>query len=41
MTDGETRRLRPGSVFRQEDTSPCKGHIAVVGDQTGYLMFVR
>ena len=40
-TDGETRRLRPGSVFRLEDTSPCKGHITVVGDQTGFLMFVR
>jgi len=32
-TDGETRQLRPGSVFRLEDTSPCKGHITVVGDQ--------
>jgi len=40
-TDGETRRLRPGAVFRLEDTSPCKGHITVVGDQTGFLMFVR
>ncbi|MGZ5844175.1 MAG: hypothetical protein ACXWJL_04200, partial [Xanthobacteraceae bacterium] len=40
-TDGETRQLRPGSVFRLEDTSPCKGHITVVGDQPGYLMFVR
>jgi hypothetical protein len=40
-TDGETRRLAPGSVFHLEDTSPCKGHITVVGDQTGYLMFVR
>ena len=40
-TDGETRRLPPGSVFRLEDTSPCKGHITVVGDQTGFLMFVR
>jgi hypothetical protein len=40
-TDGETRRLRPGSVFRLEDTSPCKGHITVVGDETGFLMFVR
>src|SRR5262249_528694 len=26
-TDGETRRLPPGSVFRLEDTSPCKGDI--------------
>jgi hypothetical protein len=40
-TDGETRRLPPGSVFRLEDTSPCKGHITVVGDQPGFLMFVR
>ena len=40
-TDGETRRLPPGSVFRLEDTSPCKGHITVVGDQTAFLMFVR
>src|SRR5262249_20269037 len=40
-TDGETRRLAPGSVFRLEDTSPCKGHITVVGDQPGFLMFVR
>ena len=41
VTDGETRRLPPGSVFRLEDTSPCKGHITVVGDKTGFLMFVR
>ena len=41
VTDGETRRLPPGSVFRLEDTTPCKGHITVVGDQTGFLMFVR
>jgi hypothetical protein len=40
-TDGETRRLNPGAVFRLEDTSPCKGHITVVGDQPGFLMFVR
>ena len=40
-TDGETRRLRPGGVVRLEDTAPCKGHITVVGDQTGVLMFVR
>src|SRR5262245_34078987 len=32
-TDGETRRLAPGSVFRLQATSPCKGHIPVVGDQ--------
>ena len=40
-TDGETRRLPPGSVFHLEDTSPCKGHITVVGDGPGFLMFVR
>jgi hypothetical protein len=40
-TDGETRRLRPGDVFRLEDTSPCKGHITVVGEQPGFLMFTR
>ena len=40
-TDGETRRLHPGAVFRLEDTAPCKGHITVVGDQPGFLMFVR
>jgi len=40
-TNGETRRLHPGAVFRLEDTSPCKGHITVVGDQPGFLMFVR
>jgi hypothetical protein len=40
-TDGETRPLRPGNVFRLEDTSPCKGHITVVGDQPGFLMFGR
>lgn len=40
-TDGETRRLPPGSVFHLEDTAPCKGHITVVGDQPGFLMFVR
>jgi hypothetical protein len=28
-------------VFRVEDTSPCKGHITVVGDQPGMLMFAR
>jgi hypothetical protein len=40
-TDGETRRLSPGNVFRLEDTSPCKGHITVVGDQPGFLRFIR
>lgn len=40
-TDGETRQMRPGEVLRLEDTSPCKGHITVVGDQPGFLMFAR
>jgi len=40
-TDGETRWLRAGDVLRVEDTSPCKGHITVVGDQGGYLMITR
>jgi hypothetical protein len=40
-TDGETRRFSPGDVFRVEDISPCKGHITVVGEKPGFLMFVR
>jgi hypothetical protein len=40
-TDGETRRFRPGDVFRLEDTPPCKGHITVVGDKPGFFMFAR
>ena len=40
-TDGETRRFHPGDVLRLEDTAPCKGHITVVGDKTGFTMFVR
>jgi len=40
-TDGETRQFRTGDVLRVEDTSPCKGHITVVGDQGGYLMVTR
>jgi hypothetical protein len=34
-TDGETRQFHAGEVLRLEDTSPCKGHITVVGDQPG------
>lgn len=41
VTDGETRVLHPGAVVRLEDVSPCKGHITVVGDEPGYLMFAR
>ncbi len=40
-TDDETRRFRPGDVLRLEDTAPCKGHITVVGDKPGFVMFVR
>lgn len=40
-TDGETRRFKPGDVLRLEDTAPCKGHITVVGDKPGFLMFAR
>ena len=40
-TDGETRRFRPGDVFRVEDTPPCKGHITVVGDKPGFFLFTR
>jgi hypothetical protein len=38
-TDGETRQFSPGEVLRLEDVSPCKGHVTVVGDQPGFLMF--
>ncbi len=40
-TDGETRQLHAGQVLRLEDTAPCKGHITVVGDEPGFLMFAR
>ena len=40
-TDGEMRRFLPGDVVRVEDTKPCKGHITVVGDKPGLLMFAR
>ena len=40
-TDGETRELHPGDVVQLEDISPCKGHITVVGDKPGYLLFNR
>ncbi len=40
-TDGETRRLHPGDVVHLEDAAPCKGHITVVGDNVGFLAFVR
>ncbi|HEY5207434.1 MAG TPA: hypothetical protein VIJ63_22965 [Roseiarcus sp.] len=40
-TDGETRRLHAGDVVHLEDAAPCKGHITVVGDTTGFLVFSR
>ncbi len=40
-TDGATRQLRPGDVVHLEDVAPCKGHITVVGDTTGFLVFAR
>jgi hypothetical protein len=40
-SDGEARQFRPGEVFRVEDTPPCKGHITVVGDKTGFFLFAR
>jgi uncharacterized cupin superfamily protein len=40
-TDGETRQLHPGDVVQLEDVTPCKGHVTVVGDKPGYLLFAR
>jgi hypothetical protein len=40
-TDGETRQLHAGDVVQLEDVAPCKGHITVVGDTTGFLVFAR
>jgi hypothetical protein len=40
-TDGETRRLHAGDVLHLEDVAPCKGHITVVGDTVGFLVFAR
>jgi hypothetical protein len=40
-TDGETRQLHGGDVLHLEDVAPCKGHITVVGDTVGFLVFVR
>ena len=41
VTDGETRQLHAGDVVQLEDTTPCKGHITVVGDKPGFLLFAR
>jgi len=40
-TDGETRQLHAGAVLHLEDVAPCKGHITVVGDTGGFLVFTR
>ncbi|MGC2782997.1 MAG: hypothetical protein WA397_04000 [Roseiarcus sp.] len=40
-TDGETRQLHAGEVVHLEDVAPCKGHITVVGDTVGFLVFAR
>ena len=40
-SDGESRQLHPGDVVHLEDVAPCKGHITVVGDTTGFLVFAR
>jgi hypothetical protein len=40
-SDGESRQLRAGDVVHLEDVAPCKGHITVVGDTTGFLVFAR
>ncbi len=41
VTDGETRVLHPGDLVQLEDITPCKGHITVVGDKPGFLLFAR
>ena len=41
VTDGETRQLHAGDVVLLEDITPCKGHITVVGDKPGFLLFAR
>ena len=40
-SDGETRQLHPGDAVHLEDAAPCKGHITVVGDTAGFLVFAR
>jgi hypothetical protein len=41
VTDGETRQLHAGDMVLLEDITPCKGHITVVGDKPGFLLFAR
>jgi uncharacterized cupin superfamily protein len=38
-TDGETRQVHAGDMVVLEDITPCKGHITVVGDEPGFLLF--
>ena len=40
-TDGETRQVHAGDMVVLEDITPCKGHITVVGDEPGFLLFAR
>jgi hypothetical protein len=40
-TDGETRKLHAGDMVLLEDITPCRGHITVVGDEPGFLLFAR
>src|SRR5258708_12737991 len=40
-TDGENRPLPPATLFPLADTPPSQTPITVVGDQPGFLMFVR
>jgi hypothetical protein len=40
-SEGETKQLHAGDVVRLEDVAPSKGHITVVGDTTGFLVFAR
>src|ERR1700730_8421080 len=40
-TDGETRQLHPGDMVKLHTITPCKGHITVVGDKPGFLLFAR
>jgi len=41
VTDGETRQLHAGDTVLLEDITPCRGHITVVGDNPGFLLFAR
>lgn len=41
VTDGETRQLHAGDMALLEDIAPCRGHITVVGDEPGFLLFAR